>query len=654
MPVGVAILEGPEFRYFRINQVLADLNGLPVEEHLGRPLEEVLPKAAPGILPNLRKVIESGEAILAREFSIRLPSNHGKDVNLIDWHFPITVDGRIKAVGAIVMDITERKEAEERFHSVFEESPVAEVIVNEDGRITLVNGESEKTFGFDRDEMEGQPIEMLLPKRYRVNHPGQRTEFNAKPQSRKMGRGRDLFARHKNGREFPIEVALHPLKIDGKRMVLSVIVDISERKRTEKQLEMQSKQLEKANQELVEYHKNLEKLVEKRTSKLREEIIERKQVEAALRKSESSLSEAQRLAHLGHWEWNIPENKISWSDEVFRIFGFVPQQFEVTYDSFLDRIHPEDRSEVENAVNKVLADPTERFQVQHRIIGGDKTERIVEEQGKVNVDKDGKPFLMIGTVHDLTELKKVELETKRLRTELEHVNRVGTLDALASAIAHEINQPLAAILSNAQAAIRFLTNDQPDIKEVRETLIDIIKDDKRAGEIIRQIRGLVKKDELSNKPYKLNRIIKNVLKLINSEIVIHDINLTTDLDSGIRNLSGDSIQMQQVILNILMNAVEAIKEHTAEVHSIRISTKADGENGVFMSITDTGPGIREDIIEKIFDSFHTTKSEGMGLGLSLCQSIVETSGGSLRAENCPEGGANFTIWLPYEKKGDNS
>jgi C4-dicarboxylate-specific signal transduction histidine kinase len=256
--------------------------------------------------------------------------------------------------------------------------------------------------------------------------------------------------------------------------------------------------------------------------------------------------------------------------------------------------------------------------------------------------------------HEEDILKKVEAETTRLRNELAHVNRVGTVDALASAIAHEINQPLAAILSNAQAAIRFLNDDQPDIKEIRETLIDIVKDDKRAGEIIRQIRGLVKKEVLSNKPYKLNGIIKNVLKLLHSEIVIQDIILTTDLDSGIKTLSGDSIQMQQVILNILMNAIEAVKEQTADTRSIKISTRVDGENGVFVSITDTGPGIREDKMEKIFDSFHTTKSEGMGLGLSLCHSIVDASGGNLQAENSPEGGAKLTIWLPYEHKSDNS
>ena len=279
MPVGVAILEGPEFRYFRINQVLADLNGLPVEEHLGRRLEDVLPKAALGILPNLRRVFENGEAILAHEFSVRLPSNPGNEVNLVDWHFPITVNGRIKAVCAIVMDITERK-------------------------------------------------------------------------------------------------------------------------RSEKEIEKQREQLEKANQELIDYHKNLEKIVEKRTTKLREEIIERKQVEDELRKSESSLASAQRIAHLGSWEWNIPENKTFWSDEVFRIFGFAPQQFEVTYESFLDRIHPNDRSFVEEAVNRVLADSETGYNIQHRILRLDGTERIVHERGEVKFGEDGKPVPLGGARSD--------------------------------------------------------------------------------------------------------------------------------------------------------------------------------------------------------------------------------------------------------------
>jgi len=502
----------------------------------------------------------------------------------------------------------ELKQAEERFRGVLESAPDAMVITDKDSIIKFINKQTEKLFGYEREELLGEKVEKLMPQRFRITHSNHQKNYKSNPKPRAMGEGLELLGLCKDGEEIPIEISLGPVETHEGLMVTAAIRDITKRKLAEEKLQA----------------------------------------------SERSLAEAQRIAHLGHWEWNIPENKISWPDEVFRIFGFLPQQFEVTYDLFLDTIHPEDHRKVKNAVNKVLADPTESYQVQHRIIRKDKTERIVEEQGKVKFDNDGKPFQMIGTVNDLTELKKAEVETKRLRTELEHVNRVGTLDALASTLAHEINQPLAAILSNAQAAIRFLNNDQPDIKEVRDALKDIVKDDKRAGEIIRQIRGLVKKGEPINKQYKLNRIIKNVLKLIHSEIVIDEITLTTDLDSGIRILSGDSTQMQQVILNILLNAIEAVKEQPADIRSIKISTKADGENGVLISITDTGPGIREDKIEKIFDSFHTTKSEGLGLGLSLCQSIVESSRGNLKAENSPEGGAKFTIWLPYKKKGDNS
>jgi len=531
MPLGVAILEGPEFRYFRINQVLADLNGLPVEEHLGRPLEEVLPQAAPSILPNLRKVFENGEAILAREFNVPLPSNHGKEVNLIDWHFPITVNGRIQAVGAIVMDITERK-------------------------------------------------------------------------------------------------------------------------RSEKEIEKQREQLEKANQELKEYHNNLQKLVEKRTAKLREEIIERKHAEDALRKSENSLSEAQRIAHLGNWEWNIPENKTFWSDEVFRIFGFAPQQFEVTYESFLKRIHPNDRNFVEEAVNRVLANPETGYSIQHRIISLDGTERVVHERGEVKLDEDGKPAYLIGTMQDITEFKNIEAESLRLRDEMAHLNRVVMIGNMTSAIAHEINQPLAAILSNSQAALRLLNIDPPDLDEVREAITDIAVADKRAGEVIRRIRTLVKKEKLHRELYNINTVISEVINLVQNEVVIQNASLRTNLEPRVPVLYGDSIQMEQVILNLIMNALDAVKKQPIDARHVVIDTSVEDKEGVVVRVTDSGPGVDKDNIENIFDAFYTTKTQGMGLGLSVCHSIIENHGGRIWAENCSDGGAKFSFRLPFKKDGD--
>ena len=531
MPVGVAILEGPEFRYFRINQVLADLNGLPVEEHLGRPLEEVLPQAAPGILPNLRKVFENGEAILAHEFSVRLPSNPGNEVNLVDWHFPISVDGRIKAIGAIVMDITARK-------------------------------------------------------------------------------------------------------------------------RSEKEIEKQREQLEKANQELIDYHKNLEKIVEKRTTKLREEIIERKQFEDELRKSESSLASAQRIAHLGNWEWNIPENKTFWSDEVFRIFGFAPQQFEVTYESFLDRIHPNDRSFVEEALNRVIADPETGYNIQHRIIRPDGTERIVHERGEVKLGEDGKPARMTGTMQDLTEFKNIEAESLRLRDEMAHLNRVVMIGNMTSAIAHEINQPLAAILSNSQAALRLLNIDPPDLDEVREAITDIAVADKRAGDVIRRIRTLVKKEKLHRENYNINTVISEVINLVQNEVVIQNASLRTNLEPRVPVLYGDSIQMEQVILNLIINALDAIKKQPIDARHVVIDTSVEDKEGVVVRVTDSGPGVDKDNIENIFDAFYTTKTQGMGLGLSVCHSIIENHGGRIWVENCSGGGAKFSFRLPFRMDDD--
>jgi C4-dicarboxylate-specific signal transduction histidine kinase len=249
-------------------------------------------------------------------------------------------------------------------------------------------------------------------------------------------------------------------------------------------------------------------------------------------------------------------------------------------------------------------------------------------------------------------LKKVEAETTRLRNELAHVNRVGTVDALASAIAHEINQPLAAILSNAQAALRLLNINPPDLNEVREALTDIAEADKHAGEVIRRIRTLVKKEELQFEPYNINIAISEVINLVQSEIVIQNVSLRTNLEPRISILSGDNIQMQQVILNLIMNALDAVKNQPIDARHIVIATKVEGKEGVEVRVTDSGPGVDEDNIENIFNAFYTTKIQGMGLGLSVCYSIIENHGGRLWAENCSGGGAKFSFQLPLRKDDD--
>lgn len=377
-------------------------------------------------------------------------------------------------------------------------------------------------------------------------------------------------------------------------------------------------------------------------------ITLRKQAERQAQQRELQLLEAQRIAHLGSWEWNILTDEIVWSDETYRIFGFDPRKTKMNYRLYLNMIHPEDRKSVRTAIKNGLANPEEKFQIQYRILRKDNSVRILEEQGKIITGNEGQPVKIVGTTHDLTEFKNAEAESKRLRSELEHVQRVGTLDALASAIAHEINQPLQAILSNAQSALRFLGSDNPDLKVVSKALHDIVQDDKRAGDMIRQIRNFVKKQDLTPRSYNLNDVIERVLDLLHSELVVHNITLSSDLDPNIRELTSNPVQMQQVILNLLINAIEALQNMPPDHRRVTVTTRAEGEKGVFIDIKDSGPGIKENDLNLIFESFYTTKTHGMGLGLTMCQSIIKAAGGNLMAGNGPEGGAKFTIWLPYE------
>jgi len=255
---------------------------------------------------------------------------------------------------------------------------------------------------------------------------------------------------------------------------------------------------------------------------------------------------------------------------------------------------------------------------------------------------------------NITSVKHTEAEAKSLRSELDHIDRINTLNMLSASIAHEINQPLAAILTNAQASLRFLKSDQPKIDEVKNALSDIVRDDKRAGDVIRQIRGLVKQEDSSVKPFQLNFLIRNVIKILQSELIFHNISVKTDLDDRITELSGNPVHMQQVLLNLLTNSIDALKDCKKNGRTIKISSKAHDDDKILIEITDSGPGIKDKELANIFKMFYTTKIKGMGLGLSTSQNIIKSMKGVLKAENSPEGGARFTIWLPDTKNGGNN
>jgi PAS domain S-box-containing protein len=376
------------------------------------------------------------------------------------------------------------------------------------------------------------------------------------------------------------------------------------------------------------------------------DITPRKQAEEALRRSEQSLAEAQRIAHLGNWDWNIATNELSWSDEVYRIFGLQPREFGATYEAFLASVHPDDRGAVKKAVGESLDEPHTPYSIEHRVVRPDGSERIVHERGELTFDEAGKPVRMIGTVHDITELKRAEVESYRTRRELQRMERVSRMGELTASLAHELNQPLTAILSNARAALRFLQSDRLDLGELREILQDIANDDKRASDIIRGVRSMLKQEEVTQETISINGIVRDMISLFHSEAIIRNIAVEVDLVDVLPLVHVDRVQIQQVILNLIMNAAEIMSHSEPGDRKIILQTRPIAHNTVQVAVRDFGPGIAKKDLDHIFDPFFTTKRSGLGMGLSISRSIIEAHGGRIWVANNPDKGVTFYIQLP--------
>lgn len=248
--------------------------------------------------------------------------------------------------------------------------------------------------------------------------------------------------------------------------------------------------------------------------------------------------------------------------------------------------------------------------------------------------------------HDITERKKMEAELRQKRQELFHMERVQIIGKLAASLAHELKQPLAGILMNAQAAQRFLAGTEPDLSQIREILADIVADDQRAGEVIHRLRPLLRKEEPINKPMDINSAVRNMAALVHDEAIARSVSLHLELAEGLPQVDADMVQIEQVILNLIMNAVQAMEDIAAHGRNIAVATARSAPDGVMVSVRDTGPGIAKDKLEQVFEPFYTTRAQGLGLGLPICRSIVEAHGGRIWAENNPDGGARLYFSLP--------
>ena len=363
--------------------------------------------------------------------------------------------------------------------------------------------------------------------------------------------------------------------------------------------------------------------------------------------SEKRLNLAADSANLGMWEWDIVHDEIWITDKGRAMFGFDSSE-KLDFDRFRSRLHPDDRESVLKAVDSSLGTGAE-YLSEYRVVLPDGQLRWIAGRGHVEFDGDGQPVRMRGASVDITERKLAELEAARHRNEMAHLSRVTTVGELSGSLAHELNRPLGAILSNAQAAQRMLANGGVDVAEFREILNDIVSENKRAAEVIRRLRLWLQKGEVQQHSLRINKVVRDVLKLIRTDLISQNVSVDTELARDLPTVTGDPVQIQQVLVNLVVNACDAMADCDIPERQLRIRTGIEnGGDAVIVSVTDCGGGIRVKEVEQIFEPFFTTKAKGMGLGLSVCRTIIAAHRGKLWATNNAERGATFHFTLPKD------
>jgi PAS domain S-box-containing protein len=347
------------------------------------------------------------------------------------------------------------------------------------------------------------------------------------------------------------------------------------------------------------------------------------------------------------WEyWQNPDGSLQYvSPSCERICGYSAQDFMANPSLLQDTIVPEDKA-VWNEHRCGIPKEMQFGEIQFRIQKPDGKIRWVHHVCQTIFDRQGNNLGVRGSNRDVTKRESYKSETRQLQSELAHMDRIVTVSALTSALAHEVNQPLAAMRSYAQAALRFMDKDQPEYDSVRKALHGIVADNKRAATVINRLRGLVKKETGHWEALEINSIINDVISLINSEIILRKVSITLNLHQSVLEVFGDSVQIQQVLINLLTNALDAIGDKPIEARTITISTRPENEISAFVSISDLGEGIPPEKIKTIFAPFQTTKPKGIGLGLAICKTIMDAHRGKIWADNTPEGGAIFSLILP--------
>lgn len=370
--------------------------------------------------------------------------------------------------------------------------------------------------------------------------------------------------------------------------------------------------------------------------------------EARLRESEERMTLAAEATNLGIWIRYLKRNEI-WANESWRaLFGFAKTE-QLDLDSILQRLHPEDREALSQAFVRAI-EGDGNYETESRVVRPDGQMRWIASRGHVEFNGGGNAILTRGVSLDITERKQAEQESRLLRQEIAHVGRVTMMGQLATALAHEINQPLGAILRNAEAAEIFLQNPSPDLDEIRTILADIRKDDQRAGIVIDRMRGLLRRKSLDTRSIQVDELVGDVVSLVRADALSRQSRVDVDVPGNLPLVRGDRVHLQQVLLNLILNGLDALNGSSGRERLVSLTARLDGAQSIEIAVGDSGYGIPVDQLQRIFDPFFTTKTSGMGMGLPISQTIIAAHGGRLWAENKLGGGAVFRFTLPIAQK----
>jgi len=361
---------------------------------------------------------------------------------------------------------------------------------------------------------------------------------------------------------------------------------------------------------------------------LSRDVLRAAQLGRELRESEQRMTQAADAANLGIWIRDLVRDKIWATDHWRELLGFAKSE-QIDLNAFFQKLHPEDREAISRTLAAAVAGHG-RYDTEYRVVLPEGRVRWIASRGRVEFNGSGKPVLVRGVSVDITGRKQAEVELAQQRNELSHLSRVTTMSELSSSLAHELNQPLAIILTNSQAAQRLLAQEPPDVAETRDILADIVSEDERAGEVIRRLRALLKPGQTQRLPLSVNEIIEDVLRIARSDLIGRGVTVHTVLAESAPQVSGDRIQLQQVLLNLILNASDAMAGNPAAQRRLAVTT-AHRDGLVRISVSDNGSGLPAEP-ERIFQPFYTTKKDGLGLGLAICRSIVTAHQGRLWAE----------------------